>query len=83
MSTHDCPDCDWKEQRLHLTETLKEIKESLKRSENRQDARDQEIYKRLTSLQVEEGKLKVKSGVWGLAGSAVAGLAILVWDKIK
>lgn len=83
MDGHQCPDCDWKEQRLHLNESLKRLESRFDRFEEKQESRDGEIYKRLTSLQVAEGMLRVKSGAWGLIGSLVVAVGLFFWEFLK
>jgi len=79
----NCDDCDWKENRMHINETMKSLGERFDRFEARQEKRDEEIYKRLTLLQVAEGTLRVKSGMWGAAGSAIVGIGMLIWSMLK
>ena len=64
---------------MYLKETLEGLRSDMKDFQTKQEARDGEIYKRLTGLQVEEGKLRVKSGMWGAAATIV--MAGAYWVK--
>ena len=75
-----CPqDCDWPAHRMYLKETLETIQSDMRNFQTKQEARDVEIYKRLTGLQVEEGKLRVKSGMWGACATIV--MTAAYWIK--
>ena len=83
MSEPCPPNCDWPENRKYLQETLKDMRSDMKDWRDKQEQRDAEIYKRLTSLQVAEGQLRIKSGAWGAIGAAVVAAAAFFWEKLK
>lgn len=63
----------------HVLEELRRLNGNYEDLKKKIDSTQTEVWKAIGELQIEGAKFKVKSGVWGLIGGALAVIPTLVF----